>query len=238
GIFRVLCRETLVQRLTGSSCQIRVVTGESRARVEAEDVDTRQESVACETCTDVLVGEILLRDPQFRPFLESSRQHRVQFRHVSLVWLGQLVDCVDSSGIQLRINSLAQQLFELSFLKLKVGLRNNQVALGCCNSGSGRCQFDCSYRPYLQFALCVVVQTLSNFQCLLRREDGFVRRREIPVRILHLNDCSCNLRPQEFVCRPHVVRSYHDESLIWQNPASAQQRLIDAYGETAIDGRV
>src|SRR5207245_850531 len=125
GIFRVLCRETLVQRLTGSSCQIRVVTGESRARVEAEDVDARQESVACETCTDVLVGEILLRDPQFRPFLESSRKHRVQFRHVSLVWLGQLVDCVDGSGIQLRINSLAQQLFELSFLKLKVGLRNN-----------------------------------------------------------------------------------------------------------------
>ena len=79
---------------------------------------------------------------------------------------------------------------------------------------------------------------MGNFQIPLRRKNILAGRRQIPVGILNLNDCCCDLLAQEFVGRAHVVLSDHNESLIWQSPASVVQRLIDAYGETADDGRV
>src|SRR5262249_2164282 len=63
-------------------------------------------------------------------------------------------------------------------------------------------------------------------------------RRQVPVSVLHLNDCVGDLLAQEFVRRAHVVPGHHNESLIWQSPTSVVQRLIDAYCETADDGRV
>ena len=90
----------------------------------------------------------------------------------------------------------------------------------------------------MQSGFGVIVQALGNFQIPLGRRNSLAGRRQVPVGILDLNDCCCDLLAHKFVGRAHVVFSDHNESLIWQGPTAVVHRLIDAYGETADDGGV
>ena len=117
-------------------------------------------------------------------------------------------------------------------------MRHDQVALRDGHGRARRNQFDSRNRADLKPRLRVGVETCRNLERVFPSQYRLPGRRKIPVGVFNLNDGRGHLLTQQFVRGAHVVGSHHNESLVRQSSASAEQRLIDAYREPADDGGV